>query len=58
MSDLHEDTPDEPSVVSANLAEQMLHLNNRFEEERLKLEARTFRPDADDPNADDRKTDG
>ncbi len=58
MPDTHEDTPDEPSVVSANLTEQMLHLTNRFEEERLKLEGRTFRLDAEDQSADDRETEG
>ena len=48
MADFHEDTPEEPAVVSANLTEQMLHLSNRFEEERLKLEERTFRTDVED----------
>ncbi|HWU14680.1 MAG TPA: hypothetical protein VN157_11805 [Caulobacter sp.] len=49
MSNSYDDFAEEPaSVVSANLTEQMLHLTNRFEEERLKLEERTFRPDGDD----------
>jgi hypothetical protein len=44
MSNPHDDPVEEPaSTVSANLTEQMLHLTNRFEEERLKLEERTFR---------------
>jgi len=48
MSDSYDDTAQEPaSAVSANLTEQMLHLTNRFEEERLKLEERTFRTDQD-----------
>jgi len=48
MSDSYDDTPQEPaSTVSANLTEQMLHLTNRFEEERLKLEERTFRTDGE-----------
>jgi hypothetical protein len=43
MSDTHDETPDDhAATVSANLTEQMLHLTNRFEEERLKLEERTF----------------
>jgi hypothetical protein len=50
MSDFHDDTPEEPAVVSANLTEQMLHLTNRFEEERLKLEERTFRSDVEAEN--------
>ncbi len=42
-------SPEEPaSAVSATLTEQMLHLTNRFEQERLKLEERTFRTDGDD----------
>ena len=49
MSDSHEDTNDEPAAaVSASLTEQMLHLTNRFEQERLKLEERTFRPESDE----------
>lgn len=48
MSDSYDDTPQEPAAaVSANLTEQMLHLTNRFEEERLKLEERTFRTDGE-----------
>lgn len=44
MSDSYDDPAQEPaSAVSANLTEQMLHLTNRFEQERLKLEERTFR---------------
>ena len=44
MSDAYDDATDEPAAtVSANLTEQMLHLTNRFEQERLRLEARTFR---------------
>ena len=44
MSDSYEDPTDEPAAtVSANLTEQMLHLTNRFEQERLRLEERTFR---------------
>ncbi len=51
MSDTYDDSTDEPAAaVSANLAEQMLHLTNRFEEERLRLEERTFR--GDDAEAD------
>ncbi len=46
MSDTYDDSTEEPaSTVSATLTEQMLHLTNRFEEERLKLEERTFRGD-------------
>ncbi|SFI81144.1 hypothetical protein [Caulobacter sp. UNC279MFTsu5.1] len=49
MSDFYDDLAEEPaSAVSANLTEQMLHLTNRFEEERLKLEERTFRTDGED----------
>jgi hypothetical protein len=49
MSDSYDDLAEEPaSTVSANLAEQMLHLTNRFEEERLRLEERTFRTDLED----------
>jgi len=49
MSNSYDDLAEEPaSAVSANLTQQMLHLTNRFEEERLKLEERTFRPDNDD----------
>jgi len=44
-----DDTAEQPaSAVSANLTEQMLHLSNRFEEERLTLEERSFRGDRDD----------
>ncbi len=49
MSNSHDDLAQEPaSTVSANLTEQMLHLTNRFEEERLKLEERTFRTETED----------
>jgi hypothetical protein len=49
MSHSHDDPTDEPAArVSAALTEQMLHLTNRFEEERLKLEERTFRTDPDE----------
>jgi hypothetical protein len=49
MSDSYEDPADAPATaVSASLTEQMLHLTNRFEQERLKLEQRTFRADADE----------
>jgi hypothetical protein len=49
MSNSHDDHAQEPaSAVSASLTEQMLHLTNRFEQERLKLEERTFRADGDD----------
>ncbi|MEJ2814693.1 MULTISPECIES: hypothetical protein [unclassified Caulobacter] len=48
MSDSYDDPAQEPaSAVSANLTEQMLHLTNRFEQERLKLEERTFRGDGE-----------
>ena len=54
MPKSHDDSTDEPAAkVSAALTEQMLHLTNRFEEERLKLEERTFRPDGDE--SDDAK---
>ena len=54
MSNFHDDPAEEPAAaVSASLTEQMLHLTNRFEEERLKLEERTFRPDGDE--SDDAK---
>ena len=44
-----DDTSEEPAgAVSANLTEQMLHLTNRFEEERLKLEERAFPVDLED----------
>jgi hypothetical protein len=44
MSDFHDDSPDAPAAaVSAALTEQMLHLLNRYHEERRKLEQRTFR---------------
>jgi hypothetical protein len=43
MSNSFDDSAEEPaSAVSVNLTEQMLHLTNRFEEERLRLEERTF----------------
>jgi len=49
MSNSYDDRFEEPaSTVSANLTEQMLHLTNRFEEERLRLEERTFRGDSAD----------
>ena len=49
MSNSHDDAAEEPaSTVSANLTEQMLHLTNRFEQERLRLEERTFRIDGED----------
>ena len=49
MSDFHDDPTDEPAAtVSASLTEQMLHLTNRFEQERLRLEERTFRTDTDE----------
>ena len=52
MSDFHDDPAEAPATaVSASLTEQMLHLTNRFEEERLKLEERTFR--AEDGESDD-----
>jgi hypothetical protein len=48
MSNSFDDRFEEPaSAVSANLTEQMLHLTNRFEQERLKLEERTFRVDGE-----------
>jgi hypothetical protein len=48
MSNSHDDLADEPAAaVSAHLTEQMLHLTNRFEQERLRLEERTFRRDGD-----------
>jgi hypothetical protein len=49
MSNFNDDATDEPAAtVSANLTEQMLHLTNRFEQERLKLEERTFRAEGDE----------
>ena len=54
MSNSHDDPAQEPaSAVSANLTEQMLHLTNRFEQERLKLEERTFRADGEDEGEGD-----
>jgi hypothetical protein len=48
MSNSYDDRFEEPaSAVSADLTEQMLHLTNRFEQERLKLEERTFRADGE-----------
>jgi len=48
MSNSYDDFAEEPaSVISTKLTEQMLHLTNRFEEERLKLEERTFRTDSE-----------
>ncbi len=56
MSNFHDDPPEEPATaVSANLTEQMLHLTNRFEEERLKLEERTFRADGDEDEVGDKE---
>jgi hypothetical protein len=52
MFHTRDDPIDEPSAVSAALTEQMLHLGNRFHEERRKLEERTFRPDAEDASKD------
>jgi len=53
MSNSYDDRFEEPaSAVSANLTEQMLHLTNRFEQERLKLEERTFRTDSDNEPED------
>lgn len=53
MSDSYDDIAEEPaSAVSATLTEQMLHLTNRFEEERLRLEERTFRADSEDGGDD------
>jgi hypothetical protein len=49
MSDSYEDASEEPAAaVSASLTEQMLHLTNRFEQERLRLEERTFQGDDDE----------
>ena len=49
MSNSFDDRFEEPaSAVSANLTEQMLHLTNRFEQERLRLEERTFQTDDGD----------
>ena len=48
MSNSHDSSDAPAETISANLTEQMLHLTNRFEEERLKLEARTFRADTDE----------
>lgn len=43
MSKAYDDATEEPAAhVSTALTQQMLHLTNRFEEERLKLEERTF----------------
>jgi hypothetical protein len=54
MSNSLDDSAEEPaSTVSANLTEQMLHLTNRFEEERLRLEERTFQTDADNEDMAD-----
>ncbi|MFZ0269263.1 hypothetical protein [Caulobacter sp.] len=60
MSNSLDDSAEEPaSTVSANLTEQMLHLTNRFEEERLKLEERTFQTDGDnDDTTDDQDEEG
>jgi hypothetical protein len=49
MSNSFDSAAEEPaSTVSASLTEQMLHLTNRFEEERLKLEERAFSVDLED----------
>ncbi|WP_165185342.1 hypothetical protein [Caulobacter soli] len=49
MSDSYDDSAEEPaSTVSAALTEQMLHLTNRFEQERLRLEERTFRAEGEE----------
>jgi hypothetical protein len=48
MSDFHDSIDEPAAAVSASLTEQMLHLTNRFEEERLKLEQRTFRAEGDE----------
>ena len=49
MPSSHDDAREETaSTVSTALTEQMLHLSNRFHEECRKLEARTFRSDAED----------
>jgi hypothetical protein len=54
MSNAFDDSAEEPaSTVSANLTEQMLHLTNRFEEERLRLEERTFQTDDGDETVAD-----
>jgi len=54
MSNSLDDSAEEPaSTVSANLTEQMLHLTNRFEEERLRLEERTFQTDGDNEDVAD-----
>lgn len=60
MSNFLDDSGEEPaSTVSANLTEQMLHLTNRFEEERLKLEERTVQTDVDNEDgADDQGEEG
>ena len=59
MSNSHDDHAQEPaSAVSAELTEQMLHLTNRFEEERLKLEERTFRTEIEDGGQSDGEKDG
>lgn len=52
MSDSHDDSVEQASEVSAALTAQMLHLNKRFQEERRRLEERTFRPDAEDGGED------
>jgi hypothetical protein len=49
MPNTYDDLTEVPAeIVSANLTEQMLHLTNRFEQERLRLEERTFRRDGDE----------
>lgn len=54
MTHSYDDAAEEPAtVVSANLTEQMLHLTNRFEQERLKLEERTFQVDIEDGGQDE-----
>ena len=53
MSDFSNDPAEQASAVSAALTEQMLHLGNRFLEECLKLEERTFWPNADGDEAEE-----
>ena len=48
MSDFSNDPAEQASAISAALTEQMLHLNNRFHEERRRLEERTFWSTGDD----------
>jgi hypothetical protein len=53
MTHSYDDAEEPALAVSANLTEQMLHLTNRFEQERLKLEERTFQPDLEDGGQDE-----